>query len=71
MFNPFHDVSMEIHRQAGTYHANQTQKDTLIELILKETPYTPESRKYQAMKRDLDKLEWDTLFVIRQSQKKQ
>lgn len=46
------------------------QKKLLIETILKATPYTPESVKYQMMARDLDKLSRDTLFIIKQSQKR-
>ncbi len=52
------------------YGENRSQRRTLIEMILKETPYTPESEKYHIMSEDLDKLQWDTLLIIRQSQKK-
>lgn len=52
------------------YQPNRTQKSTLIEMILAETPYLPVSIKYKAMTQDLAKLQWDTLLIIRQSQRK-
>ncbi len=47
-----------------------SRKMALIETILKATPYTPESAKYQMMAKDLEKLDRDTLLVIKQSQKR-
>ncbi len=46
-----------------------SRTQTLIEMILRATPYLPCSAKYQMMAKDLAKLSWDTLLIIRQSQK--
>lgn len=50
------------------YMPNKSQKESLIEMILEPTPYLPESEKYQLLKKDLGRLSWDTLLIIRQSQ---
>ena len=51
------------------YQPNATQRRTIIEMILAQTPYIPQSAKYQEMEKDLSKLKWDTLIILRQSQK--
>lgn len=50
------------------YMPNKSQKESLIEMILEPTPYLPTSEKYVLLKKDLGKLSWDTLLIIRQSQ---
>ena len=52
-----------------TNKANATQRHSLIEMILGDTPYLPQSAKYQILEKDLGKLQWDTLLILRQSQK--
>ena len=47
----------------------RSQRKNLIERILAQTPYMPESEKHHTMAEDLDKLQFDTLLILHQSQK--
>lgn len=53
-----------------TNKAYATQRRALIEKLLAGMPYTSQSAKYQELERDLSKLKYDTLYLLRLTQNK-